>query len=68
LFLAKICFEKILPLFSYIFHPIFIPAVCFTLFFTDSEFTSQENYLCFSSCGGNGAIAFVGFFITENSW
>jgi hypothetical protein len=48
--LAKRCFEKILPLFSYVFHPIFIPAMAalFYLFFTDSEFTSQENYLCFS--------------------
>jgi hypothetical protein len=36
------------------------------LFFTDSEFTSQEKLFVFFSCGG-GAIAFVGF-ITENSW
>jgi hypothetical protein len=30
------------------------------LFFTDSEFTSQEKLFVFSSCGGNG-VAFVGF-------
>jgi hypothetical protein len=42
-------------------------AALFYLFFTDTEFTSQEKLFVFSSCGGNGAIAFVGF-ITENSW
>jgi hypothetical protein len=36
------------------------------LVLTDSEFTSQELFVFFR-CGGNGAIAFVGF-ITENSW
>ena len=41
--------KKILPLFSYIFHPIFIPAMAalFYLFFTDSEFTSQEKLFVF---------------------
>jgi hypothetical protein len=63
-FLAKIDALKNSS-FSYVFHPIFIPAMAalFYLFFTDSEFTSQEKLFVFFNCGGNGAIAFVGFFL-----
>lgn len=38
--------KKILPFFSYLFHPIFIPvmAALFYLFFYDSYFVNQEKY------------------------
>lgn len=38
--------KKILPFFSYLFHPIFIPvmATLFYLFFYDSYFVNQEKY------------------------
>ena len=36
--------KKILPFFSYVFHPIFIPAMAtlFYFFYTETEFASQE--------------------------
>ncbi|RTZ00027.1 hypothetical protein EKM02_08985 [Flavobacterium sp. RSP49] len=41
--------KKTLPLFSYIFHPIFIPAMAtlFFLFFNGSDFVSQEKIFIF---------------------
>ncbi|RTY89498.1 hypothetical protein EKM01_14230 [Flavobacterium sp. RSP46] len=41
--------KKTLPLFSYIFHPIFIPAMAtlFYLFFNRSDFVSQEKIFIF---------------------
>ena len=41
--------KKILPLFSYIFHPIFIPAIAtlFYLYLNDAEFTNQEKLFVF---------------------
>ncbi|RTY76080.1 hypothetical protein EKM05_04985 [Flavobacterium sp. GSP27] len=41
--------KKTLPLFSYIFHPIFIPAMAtlFYLFFNGSDFVSQEKIFIF---------------------
>ncbi|RTY85700.1 hypothetical protein [Flavobacterium sp. RSP15] len=41
--------KKTLPLFSYIFHPIFIPAMAtlFFLFFNRSDFVSQEKIFIF---------------------
>jgi hypothetical protein len=41
--------KKILPLFSYIFHPIFIPAMAtlFYLFFNGANFVSQEKVFIF---------------------
>lgn len=41
--------KKILPLFSYLFHPIFIPAMAtlFYLFLNGSDFVSQEKLLVF---------------------
>jgi hypothetical protein len=42
-------------------------AALFYLFFTDSEFTSQEKLFVFFRCGGNGAIACFVFFITKTA-
>ncbi|MFV8322100.1 hypothetical protein [uncultured Flavobacterium sp.] len=41
--------KKILPLFSYVFHPIFIPAMAtmFYLSFNDAEFVNQEKLFVF---------------------
>jgi hypothetical protein len=39
----------------------------FYLFFTDSEFTSQEKLFVFFRCGGNGAIAFVFFLLLKTA-
>ncbi|MFV8336106.1 hypothetical protein ACNQF7_08470 [Flavobacterium sp. RSP29] len=41
--------KKILPLFSYVFHPIFIPAMAtlFYLYFSGGEFVNQEKLFIF---------------------
>ncbi|MGO4904809.1 hypothetical protein [Flavobacterium sp. W20_MBD1_R3] len=58
--------KKILPLFSYIFHPIFIPAMgtLFYLFFNGGDFMSQEKlYIFFQIMIVTVLIPFLVFFL-----